>query len=117
MNVAEIFATAALGAYLLAFILAGSVIVARTTWTPSWPLWLRLTPTKDLLRQSIMAQVDIHIMPDLTRKTYASKLVGLPTPTIAKVVESVIAAGMDLGVQHGIQVHVCSRPDHKEMAK
>ena len=78
-----------------------------------WPDWLKLTPTKDLLRHDIMAEVVIHVMADHTRKVYATKLITLPPPHIAKVLESIMAASVDLGQQHGIQVHLCTRPDHQ----
>jgi hypothetical protein len=79
----------------------------------NWPKWLKLTPTKDLLRHDIMAEVVIHVMADHTRKVYATKLITLPPPHIAKVLESIMAASVDLGQQHGIQVHLCTRPDHQ----
>ena len=104
-------AIVALGAYLVTGVIASSLVIARLK-PLTWPSWLRLTPTKDLLRQSLVAEVVVHILPDGARKVYATKLITLQPPQIAKVIESTMAGAMDLGAQHGITVHLCNRPDH-----
>ena len=103
----------AIGVYTLAGIIGGGLLVHKLK-PLTWPQWLRLTPTKDLLRQPIAAEIVIHVMGDMSKKVYATKLVTLPPQAIAKVTENIIAAGMELGQQHGIQVHLCTRPEHQQ---
>lgn len=59
----------------------------------------------DLLRQPFKAEVLIHIMDNFERRCYVTKP-ELPQHEIAKVVESVTRSGIDLGVQHGIQLQL-----------
>ena len=105
----------AIGIYLLAGIIGGGLLVAKIKPFTK-PAWLVLTPP-DLLRNPIAAEIVIHVMGDMSKKVYATKLITLPPQAIAKVTENIIAAGMELGQQHGIQVHLCTRPEHQEGAK
>lgn len=59
----------------------------------------------NLLGPDILCEVVIHVMPDFSRRIYVSKL-DTDLGTLAKVVESIIRSGMDLGQQHGITVQL-----------
>lgn len=61
--------------------------------------------TVNLLSQPFKAEVLVHIMEDFTRKIYVTKPEG-PAHETAKVVESVVRSGIDLGAQHGIQLQL-----------
>lgn len=57
----------------------------------------------DLLRDAILCEVVIHVMPDFSRRVYVSKI-DAPPDVIAKIVESIVRSGVDLGAQHGITI-------------
>ncbi len=62
-----------------------------------WP------PMSNLLHEDVLCEIVIHVMPDFTRKVYVSKFMASPQ-TMARVVESIVRTGVDVGAQHGIQV-------------
>lgn len=69
-------------------------------------VWLRETlwPAHgNLLGPDVLAEVTIHIMTDFSRKVYVSKLAA-PPAVLAKIVESVVRTGEDIGRQHGISL-------------
>lgn len=57
----------------------------------------------NLLGPDILAEIVIHIGQDFSRHVYVSKL-DTTAAIMAKIVESVVRAGVDLGAQHGITV-------------
>lgn len=71
--------------------------------TRAWLHW-RPTPTRNLLAQDLLCEIVVHVLPDFSRRVYVSKVTA-PPDVIAKLVESVIRAGVDLGQQHGITVN------------
>ena len=82
----------------------------------TWPAWLRLTPSAtrcNLLGPDLRAEVVIHVAEDWSRKVYVSKLVGTPQD-LARVVESIVRAGVDLGTQHGIKIEFSPTPPPQE---
>lgn len=68
----------------------------------SWLTHLRASPG-NLLTQDILCEVVIHVMPDFSRRIYVSKLDTTPD-VLAKIVESIVRSGVDLGAQHGITI-------------
>ena len=80
-----------------------------------WPAWLRLpslTPA-NLLGPDIIAEVCIHVLPDFSRKVYASKFLG-SQEQMAKIVQNVVATGFDLGQQHGITIQFNQPPPQEK---
>ena len=69
-----------------------------------WCKWAIFDSPGDLLRDELSVEIVIHILPDFTRKVYVSKFTAPNPAFIAKVVESVVRTGMDIGQQHGIQI-------------
>lgn len=61
--------------------------------------------TRNLLTTDTFAEINIHVLPDFSRKVYVSKLQGDPQ-SLAKVVESIVRAGTDIGAQHGVSLNL-----------
>ena len=63
----------------------------------------------NLLGSDILCEVTIHILSDFTRRVYVSKIQA-PPAVLAKIVESVVRTGVDIGAQHGITVQSQAGP-------
>ena len=63
----------------------------------------------NLLSDDVLAEVIVHVMPDFSRKLYVSKLDTKPE-VLARIVESVIRAGIDFGAAHGITIQFQTPP-------
>lgn len=63
----------------------------------------------DLLRDELLVEVVIHVLPDWTRKIYVSKFESTPQ-NVAKLVEGLIRSAMDIGQQHGVTVQFGPQP-------
>ena len=68
-----------------------------------WLAHLRLSSPGELRGPGPLGEVVIHVMPDFSRRVYVSKLDTTPD-VLAKIVESIVRSGVDLGAQHGITI-------------
>src|SRR3990167_596165 len=81
-------------------------------WSGKAWRWLKdfIAAEGNLLGSDILCEVTIHILSDFTRRVYVSKIQA-PPAVLAKIVESVVRTGVDIGAQHGITVqYKAARP-------
>ena len=72
--------------------------------------WLRpRLVSHNLLGPDLICSIAIDVLPELSRKVYCTKWTG-PPQDFAKIVQSVIQAGVDLGAQHGVTISFQPQP-------